>query len=140
MISGFMASKSSTAGARASAEPGHLVLVCLAAWALPGAGHLWLGRRQKAAVFFSALITMFILGLVLEGRLFPLELSEPLVALAAVANFGLGLPWFVAHLLEAGSGLVTASTYEYGNCFLIVGGLLNFLVTLDAYDIAVGRK
>jgi hypothetical protein len=33
-----------------------------------------------------------------------------------------------------------ASTYEYGNTFLIVAGLLNFLVMLDAYDIAVGRK
>ena len=33
-----------------------------------------------------------------------------------------------------------AVTYEYGNCFLIVAGLLNTLVVLDAFDIAVGRK
>jgi len=31
-------------------------------------------------------------------------------------------------------------TYEYGNTFLIVAGLLNFLVMLDAYDIGAGRK
>jgi hypothetical protein len=31
-------------------------------------------------------------------------------------------------------------TWEYGNTFLIVSGLLNFLVILDAYDIAMGRK
>ena len=37
-------------------------------------------------------------------------------------------------------GTVTAATYEYGNCFLIVAGLLNFLVILDAFDIAKGRK
>ena len=43
-------------------------------------------------------------------------------------------------LLEVGGGIVTASTYEAGNCFLIVAGLLNFLVILDAFDIGMGRK
>jgi hypothetical protein len=83
---------------------------------------------------------MFLIGLLLHGRIFPFELSEPLVALAAVANLGMGLPWLLARLLGAGSGLVTAITYEYGNCFLIVAGLLNSLVVLDAFDIAMGRK
>jgi hypothetical protein len=76
----------------------------------------------------------------LEGRLFPFELSEPLVALAAIANAGMGLPWIVALMMDAGKGVVTAVSYEYGNCFLIVAGLLNFLVVLDAFDVAVGRK
>ena len=35
---------------------------------------------------------------------------------------------------------MTAASYEYGNTFLIVAGLLNMLVVLDAYDIALGRK
>jgi hypothetical protein len=127
-------------GPRAASEPGTLVLVCVAAWAIPGAGHLWLGRRQKAAVFFVALLAMFASGLLLKGRLFPFEFSEPLVALAAFANAGMGLPWIVALMMDAGKGVVTAISYEYGNCFLIVAGLLNFLVVLDAFDIAVGRK
>jgi hypothetical protein len=136
-----MATKSTTAErARANSEPGTLVLVCVAAWAIPGAGHFWLGRRQKAAVFFVALIAMFAIGLALSGRIFPLELSDPLVALAALADAGLGLPWIVARAMGAGGGNVIEPTYEYGNTFLIVGGLLNFLVTLDAYDVAVGRK
>ena len=123
-----------------AAERGTLVLVCLAAWLVPGAGHWWLGRRQKAAVFFLALLVMFVVGLMLEGRIFPFEPSEPLVFLEAVANIGVGGPWMVARLLDQGAGTVTAVTYEYGNTFLIVAGLLNFLVILDAYDIAVGRK
>jgi hypothetical protein len=125
---------------RAAAEPGTLVLLCLAAWVIPGAGHLWMGRRQKGIVFLLALTTMFAIGLLLDGRIFPFELSEPLVALAAVANVLAGGPWLVARMLEAGGGTVTASTYESGNCFLIVAGLLNFLVILDAFDIAMGRK
>ena len=136
-----MPSKSTAAErARPAAEPGMLVLVCLAAWALPGAGHLWLGRRQKGLIFLLALPAMFLIGLLLHGRIFPFDVSEPLVALAAVADLGAGLPWLTAHLMGAGSGIVTEVTYEYGNCFLIVSGLLNFLVILDAYDIALGRK
>jgi hypothetical protein len=136
-----MASKSTTAErARSVSEPGALVAVCLAAWAVPGAGHLWLGRRQKAFVFILVLPLMFALGLLLEGRIFALQLGEPLVALAAVANMGLGIPWMLARLAGAGQGTVTAVTYEYGNCFLIVAGLLNFLVILDAFDIGMGRK
>jgi hypothetical protein len=35
---------------------------------------------------------------------------------------------------------VVAITYEYGNAFIIVAGLLNMLVVLDVFDIAQGRK
>jgi hypothetical protein len=136
-----MATKSTSAErAQPAAEPGTLVLVCLAAWAVPGAGHLWMGRRQKALVFMLALPAMFLLGLYLQGRIFPFDFSEPLVGLAAIADLGIGLPWFVARLLEAGGGTVTAATYEYGNTYLIVAGLLNLLVVLDAFDIGKGRK
>jgi hypothetical protein len=136
-----MATKTTTAdSARSSAEPGTLTLVCLLGWAVPGAAHVWLGRRQKGAVFFVVLSLMFAIGLALHGRIFPFELSEPLVALAAIADIGVGVPWMLARITGAGAGLVTATTYEYGNTFLIVAGLLNFLVILDAFDIAMGRK
>ncbi len=136
-----MATKTTTAdSARASAEPGTLTLVCLLAWAIPGAAHFWLGRRQKAVVFLVVLSVMFAIGLLLQGRIFPFDFTEPLVALAAIADIGLGVPWMLARMMGAGGGVVTATTYEYGNTFLIVAGLLNFLVVLDAFDIAMGRK
>jgi hypothetical protein len=115
-------------------------LICAAAWAIPGGGHLWLGRIQKGLTFLIALPLMFALGLWLEGRLFPFEISQPLVALAAFADIGVGVPYFVAKAMGAGAGRVVAITYEYGNAFLIVAGLLNMLVVLDAFDIAQGRK
>jgi hypothetical protein len=62
------------------------------------------------------------------------------VALAALADIGVGVPYFVARGLGYGDGNVIAVTYEYGNTFLIVAGLLNTLVVIDAYDIATGRK
>jgi hypothetical protein len=115
------------------------VLLCLAAWAIPGAGHLWLGRR-KGLVFLLALPLMFAIGLAIQGRLFPFDASEPLVALAALADLGIGLVYLAAGALGYGAGEVRAVTYEYGNAFLIVAGLLNLLVIIDAYDIALGRK
>ena len=121
-------------------QSGALVLLCVAAWAIPGAGHLWLGRRNKGLVFLIALPLMFAIGLTLRGRLFPFDLSDPLVALAALADFGIGLTYFIAAGLGYGPGDVRAVTYEYGNAFLIVAGLLNVLVVIDAYDVALGRK
>ena len=135
-----MTTKTTTVEPTRVTSEGTLVLVCLLAWAIPGAGHLWLGRRQKAFVFMSALLIRFGIGLLLAGRVFSMDLREPLVALAAVADMGLGIPWLITRMMGWGEGTVTASTYEYGNCFLIVAGLLNFLVILDAFDIGMGRK
>jgi hypothetical protein len=136
-----MATKSTTADrAPAAAEPGRLVLICLAGWAVPGAAHLWLGRRQKAIVFFVALTAMFAIGLSLGGMLFPFEFSEPLVVGPAIAELAMGLPWIVARTMGWGVGAFTAVTHESGNTFLIVAGLLNVLVIIDAFDVALGRK
>jgi TM2 domain-containing membrane protein YozV len=121
-------------------QTGGLVLLVLASWAVPGAGHLWLGRRSKGLVFLIALPAMFAFGLALSGRIFPFDLSEPLAALAALADLGIGLIYFAAGALGYGAGQVRAVTYEYGNAFLIVAGLLNSLVVIDACDIAKGRK
>jgi len=121
-------------------QSGWLVLLCLAAWAVPGAGHLWLGRRSKGLIFLVTLPLMFAIGLALQGRLFPFDMQEWLVGLAAFADLGIGVPYFVAGALGYGNGDVRAVTYEYGNAFLIVAGLLNLLVVIDAYDVALGRK
>lgn len=114
-------------------------LVCALSWAVPGAAHLWLGHR-KGLVFLVVLPVMFALGLALEGRIFPFDVSQPLVALEALADVGVGVPYFVARALGYGAGSVIAVTYEYGNTFLVVAGLLNTLVAIDAYDISMGRK
>ena len=128
------------ATATEQAQSGGLVLLCLASWAVPGAGHLWLGRRTKGLVFLAALPLMFAIGLAIHGRLFPFELSDPLVCLEAFAELAIGVPYLIAAALGFGQGDVRAVTYEYGNAFLVVAGLLNLLVMIDAYDVAVGRK
>lgn len=110
------------------------------AWLLPGVGHILLGKRQKGLIFLLAIPVMFGIGLALSGRMFPFDFSQPLAGLAAIAARGVGLPAFVAGWLGLGQGVVTAASYEYGNTFVIVSGLLNMLVALDAFDVASGRK
>jgi hypothetical protein len=115
-----------------------LTIAC--AWFIPGGGHFLQGQIRKAAIFGGVLIAMFAIGLGSSGRLFPFNASDPLVLLAAVAEWMLGLPRLAAVLGGWGSGVVTAVTYEYGSTFLITAGLLNVLVALDAYDRATGRR
>ena len=115
-------------------------VVWIVSWLVPGAGHVLQGRLQKGVVFFAAVSAMFIIGLALDGRLFPFDFSEPLVGLAAVANLAAGVPYFVASGMGVGRGVVTSVAYEYGNAFLIVAGLLNMLIALDAFDVRLGRK
>lgn len=116
------------------------VLVGALAWWVPGAGHFLQGHFRKAVTFFVVLVAMFAIGLAFGGRLFPFQFADPLVFLIAVAEWAIALPRVVAGLGGWGAGNVVAVTYEYGNTFLIVSGLLNALVLLDAVDRATGRK
>ncbi|MFO7694336.1 MAG: DUF6677 family protein, partial [Vicinamibacterales bacterium] len=58
-------------GPAASPPARPVALVYLLGWLVPGGGHLWLGRTAKGAVFLVVLPLMFVIGLALEGRLFP---------------------------------------------------------------------
>lgn len=98
------------------------------------------GRRQKGLIFLITLPVMFAVGLWLEGRLAPFNFTDPLVGLAALGQTGIGVPKLIASTMGLGTGVVTAWSYEYGNTFLIVSGLLNLLVVIDAYDVRLGRK
>ena len=131
--------RSPTTTAAAAARPAAGV-TCTAALLVPGAGHFLQDERQKAVVFFVILMAMFAVGLGFGGRLFPFQISDPLVFLAAAAQWVLTAPRLAAVMGGWGQGTVVAATYEYGNTFLIAAGLLNALVVLDAYDLATGRK
>jgi hypothetical protein len=113
---------------------------CVSAWLIPGLGHYMLGKRGRGAIFFGVVMSLFLFGLYFEGALVEIDRSDLLAMFAGLAELGVGLPYFVADLLGRGDGNITAVTYEYGYTFLIVAGLLNMLIVLDVFDIAVGRK
>ena len=88
---GKLAAVAATATVRARTATNHYLL-CALAWAIPGAAHLFLGRR-KGLVFLVILPAMFAFGLALQGRIFPIDISQPLVALAALADIGVGVTY-----------------------------------------------
>lgn len=112
----------------------------LLAWALPGLGHLYLGRRRRAALYAGIILFMFTFGLWLEGSLSRPASGSYLSTLATVADMGAGPVYFVTQLAGWGAGRVTAATHEIGNTFHWSAGVMNMLLLLDAHDIAVGRK
>ena len=123
--------------------------VVVAAWLLPGAGHLLLGRYGRAALFFITITGAFVLGMSLEGRLFWPTVAEPpstfhfdlITILWFFAQIGSGLCYLVSYALGFGTAPhPEAATFEYGNTFMFLAGLLNYLVVHDAFDIAAGRK
>jgi len=117
-----------------------VALACVGAWLVPGLGHALYGKPRKAIILLVVLTFMFVCGLSFGGRVFPFAGAEPLVWLAAAAEWGLGVPRLLAAVGGWGAGDVVAATYEYGNTFLIVAGLLNTLAVLDVFDIGMGRK
>jgi len=126
---------------RPQPRPAAALPACLLGWLVPGAGQLYLGRRGRGTLFLAALALLFVLGLLMKAGLDPhFSFDDPLAMIISIGQLALGTPYFVARGLGYGSGQVTAPSYEYGLTFTAVAGLLNVLVILDAYDIAVGRK
>ena len=70
----------------------------------------------------------------------PLFFLPAKIKTAGLSFLVIGVTYFIASSFGYGAGDVRAVTYEYGNAFLIVAGLLNMLVVIDAYDVAMGRK
>ena len=117
------------------------LLAMALAWLLPGAGHFYLGRRRRAAVFFAIVVFMFVIGLSIDGNLYTLQESGRalLRILASLGTMGAGVIYFIARSLGP-HGDVTSMTYEYGTTFTLTAGLMNLLLVLDCFDIAEGRK
>ena len=127
--------------------PSSAWLMAIAGLLVPGAGHVLQGRWLRGAILGAAVIAMFITGIILGGHLFPLlgpfdeGVSVLLQVPPTIANVGAGVLYLFCLVTNTGfTDYASRATYEYGNTFLLVAGLLNYLVMLDAFDIAAGRK
>ena len=111
------------------------------AYLIPGAGHLYLGKRARAITFFVIIVLLFVIGIAIDGDLYTITHSggSLLRLLAALGSMGSGIMYFIAAAIGV-QGDVTSITYEHGTAFTITAGLMNLLLMLDAFDIAEGRK
>jgi hypothetical protein len=117
----------------------------LAGWAVPGLGHCLQRRWVRGGLIAGAVWGTFLIGLLLGGHLFTIGAQDrglPLLlhGLPMAANVGSGCLYLFCSMTNTGFTEQAARvTFEYGNTFLLVAGLLNYLGMLDAFDIAVGR-
>jgi hypothetical protein len=114
--------------------------ICSGAWLVPGLGHILIGRWIRGFIFAACVLLMFGLGIAMHGKLYDLQFDQPLQFFAFVANIGAGIPYWVAARMGLGIGTMTWPSYDYGTTYLWVCGLLNYLIVLDVFDIAQGRK
>jgi hypothetical protein len=83
---------------------------------------------------------MFLLGIFLEGRIYSFQTENPLTILAFFSDLGIGAYYFLSKLFSFGLGDLKSTTFEFGTAYIAGAGLLNYLVALDALDIAVEKK
>ena len=143
-------------------DPMRATIACVLAWAVPGAGHFYLGRRVKGLVFLCIILATFMSGLALNGRVNLANHEQPLSYLATFANAALGPLDIIGRLvsydrviyvfpresdralyqeiLDRTRARILAVTHEYGTTFVLTAGLMNILLILDAFDIGIGRK
>ena len=136
-----------------------LLIPCVLAWLLPGAGHFYLGRRRRAIFFFVIVLVTLTLGLWMDGRTYVYDRGHPLTYLATFANVGLGpldlvgrrmtydrLVWRLpsdrgrSDLMDKLRVKIRSPFNEYGTTYLMTACLMNILLILDAFDVAKGRK
>jgi len=109
-------------------------------WLIPGAGHMIQKRWIRGALLFVSIVTLFLLGLAMQGRIYKANGGDILDILGFVGNVGAGGLYIVTLAMDWGQGAIAFATADYGTKFMIVAGLLNFISIADAYHIAIGKK
>ena len=125
---------------------GRTIFAIVLAYLVPGAGHLYLGRRARAITFFCIVVVMFLIGIAIGALLLGViaglrAMTAPAAAswAAALGSLGSGVIYWIAVWMGV-HGDVTSSTFEHGTAFTITAGLMNLLLVLDVFDIAQERK
>jgi hypothetical protein len=115
----------------------------LLGWAFPGLGHVFAGRLWRGVFLGGVVCLLFLAGILLGGHFYGLldDSSGFLSYVFGLFDLGMGGLYVLLKLLGvATKEQASVVTAEYGNVFLMCAGLLNYLLALDAYDIAAGRK
>jgi len=109
-------------------------------WFVPGLGHILQKRVGRGLVFLVSILAMTAMGLAMGGKIYPFQTENPLTILAFFADIGNGAVYLLSRLLPLGVGDLKLATFEFGTAYIAGAGLLNFLIALDALDIASGKK
>ena len=116
------------------------VLAPAVGWLVPGAGHIIQKRWIRGLLLFVSTVTLFLLGLAMQGRIYKANGGDILDILGFIGDVGAGGLYVLTLANDWGQGAIAYATADYGTKFMIVAGLLNFIAIADAYHIAIGKK
>ncbi len=127
--------------AKGSADAGSMTYIApVAAWLLPGLGHLIQRRYIRGILLMLAVFTMFFTGLAMQGKVYSFNTGDLLDILGFIGDIGAGALYFIARSMDWGIGNIHRAVADYGTKFIVVAGLLNVIAAVDAYHIAIGKK
>ncbi len=129
-----------TASARAAQNSALPTLALIAGWLIPGAGHFILRKWIRGSLLFISIVSMFLIGLALKGKIYSPNTSELLDILNFFGDLGTGLLYLIARAFDLGAPSVQIASADYGTKFIVVAGLLNIISAVDAHSLANGRK
>lgn len=109
-------------------------------WLVPGAGHLIQKRWIRGLLLMVSVVTMFALGLAMDGKIYKPNTGDLLDILGFVGDVGAGGLYIMGRMLDWGGTAISYATADYGTKFIVVAGLLNVMSMVDAYHIAIGKK
>ncbi len=122
------------------ASPTMAVVAPAVGWLIPGAGHIIQGRWVRGLLLMISVTCMFVLGLMMQGKIYAFNTGDLLDMLGFIGDLGAGALYIVSRALDQGSGAIFRATADYGTKFMIVAGLLNVIAAVDAHQIALGKK
>jgi TM2 domain-containing membrane protein YozV len=128
-----------TVTAKQESQQGFVYLPLIAGWLVPGAGHFLLRKWGRGALLAASILSMFALGLVMQGKLYT-SAHDILDVLGMAGDLGNGLLYIVSRVLSLGADQVQVTTADYGTRFIVVAGLLNVIAAVDAHNLRTGRK
>ncbi len=109
-------------------------------WLIPGAGHLIQRRWIRGLLLMAAIGAMFVLGMLMQGKVYSPNTGDILDILGFIGDIGAGGLYIAAKALDLGQGAIHRAVADYGTKYIIVAGLLNIISAVDAYHIAIGKK
>lgn len=116
------------------------LIALILGWFFPGLGHAIQKKYWRALIFFLCIAGMAGMGLLMGGKIYSFQTENPLTILAFFSDIGIGLMYLLSKILPIGLGNLKNVTFEFGTAYIAGAGLLNYLIALDALDIAMGKK
>src|SRR5437879_4882451 len=96
------------------------VVVPAVAWLIPGAGHLIQKRWIRGLLLMASIVCMFVLGLLMQGRVYRPNGGDILDILGFVGDVGAGGLYILTRAMNWGQGAIVSATRNCSTRLLFV--------------------